>query len=240
MFNRVGVAVLVGTALLLSACATQPEIPFDKSTAGNIKTIGIVTVSMPDQPSVRLASDIGQSFGLVGALIDAGMETSRNSQFWTEIDGAHNPPPALFATDLAAALREHGYDVKTIDVPKRDSGFLKTYPPAPDAQPDAYLDVTFIGIGYGYMAAGIGSSTPYRPFAYVNCRLVRASDQQVLMQDLVFYNPVNGTNKIVTVAADPAYTFSDFDALHADPKKARDGMDDALHQTAEAIANLLR
>jgi hypothetical protein len=239
MFNGVRVAVLIGTALLLSACAGQPEIPFDKSTAGDIKTIGIVTMSIPDQPSVRLASDIGQSFGLIGALVDAGMESSRNSQFWAEIDGAHNPPPALFAADMAAALREHGYDVKTIDVPKRDSGFLKTYPPAADGHVDAYLDVTFIGIGYGYMAAGIGKSTPYRPFAYVNCRLVRASDQQVLMQDLVFYNPVNGTSKIVTVTADPTYTFTDFDALHADPKKARDGMDDAFRQTAEAIANLL-
>lgn len=231
-------AAIFAACFLLAACASQPIIPFDKSTAGTIKTIGVVTPNMPEQPSVWLASDIGQSFGLVGALIDAGLENKRGSDFWKEIDGANRPPRTSFNTALSDALTAQGYTVKAIDV-KRSTDFLKTYPK--DQGVDAYLDISFVLRGYGYVAAGMHDATPYRPFAYVNCRLVRASDNAVLMQDVVVYNYVLPSGIItpgVSLSPDPAYNFVDFDALKANPPEATKGLHDSLKQVANAIANL--
>ena len=75
------VVVAGAAALVLSACASKPEIPFDRATAGAIKTIAVVPPAMPDDGSVVLASTVGQSFGLVGALVDAGMAANRDSHF---------------------------------------------------------------------------------------------------------------------------------------------------------------
>ena len=74
--------VLLIAVALLNGCATKPEIPFDKG-ANNIKTIGILTPSEPDHGSVVLASSVGQSFGIIGALVDTGMRMSRESKFNT-------------------------------------------------------------------------------------------------------------------------------------------------------------
>lgn len=64
-------------ALAISACATLPQIPYDRTAAGNPKTIRVLTPAAPEKASVVLAATVGQSFGLIGALIDAGMQSSR-------------------------------------------------------------------------------------------------------------------------------------------------------------------
>lgn len=238
---RMRLAAIIAVCVLVAGCASQPVIPFDKTTSGNIKTIGIVTPNMPEKPSVWLVNDMGRSFGLIGALVDAGMQSSREKDFWKEIDGAHKPPRATFDKALAETLTAEGYTVKNIDV-KRSADFMKAYPK--DAGVDAYLDVTFMGMGYGYLAAGMADSTPYRPFAYVNCRLVRASDNAVLMQDMVTYNFVSAQGIAnpggVTLSPDPAYNFVDFDALTADPPKATQGLHETLTVVAKSVAELVK
>ncbi len=234
-------AAAIAACLLLAGCATQPVIPFDKATAGNIKTIAIVTPNMPEKPSVWLVNDLGKNLGLIGALVDAGLENSRETKFWVEIDGAHNPPRAIFNTALTDALTAEGYTVKTIDT-KRPSDFLKVYPKTEGV--DAYLDLTFMGMGYGYLAADMADATPYRPFAYVNCRMVRASDNAVLMQDMVVYNFVSPTGPTtttgVTIAPDPTFNFVDFNAMQADPPKVTKGLHETLTTLAKSVANLIQ
>src|SRR5262245_39447927 len=74
-------AVAAFVAIMISACQSLPQVPFDKATAGDIKPIHIVQPAAPDRPRVVLASTVGQSFGLIGALIDAGMQESREDDF---------------------------------------------------------------------------------------------------------------------------------------------------------------
>jgi hypothetical protein len=233
-------AAAIAVAIGLAGCATQPEIPFDKTTGSDIKVIGVVTPDMPGKPTVWLASDVGQSFGLVGALVDAGLQSSRDSKFWTMMTNANFNPQSAFIDALQKSLTAHGFTAKLVPIDKRDSGYLKQYPPVGPDKVDAYLDTSFIGTGYGYVAAGIGSSTPYRPFIYLNCRLVRASDSSVLMQDTILYDPINAGTKIVTISPDPAYTFTDFDAMEADPKNAVAGVDKSFNTTADTLAGLLK
>jgi hypothetical protein len=234
------IAAALAAVLFVAGCAA-PEIPFDRSEAGNIHAVGILTPDIPEKPTVRLASDMGQSFGLVGGLIDAAMETKRNDHLWAILLERKFQASDSLSHELVTSLQARGYAAKVVQISRKEgSGFLKAYPPAADAGVDAYLDVSAIGIGYGYVAAGIGSEQPYRPFVWLNCKLVRASDSSVLMEDAVMYNPIGAGGKWVTVSPDPAYAFPDFDNLTAHPDEAAMGVNASMQKTADQIGTLMR
>lgn len=118
-----------------------------------------------------------------------------------------------------------------------NSDYMARYPGATTTV-DAYLDV--VVKDYGYMAAGLGSSNPYRPFLFAQCRLVRASDSSVLMQDVVALNPLNGgTAKTITLSPDPEFYFPGFGDIEAAPKEAADGVGRSLAQTTGTLGTLL-
>jgi hypothetical protein len=233
---RIKHAALAAIGLLLAGCAASPEIPYDKTTASQVKTIGLITPRFPSGPDVVLASTVGQSFGLVGALVDAGMKANRDSQFKALLDSENYSETDLFAKDLATGLQAEGYTVVSLPAQRDQADFLKQYPPA---AVDAYLDV--VGLEYGYIAAGITSSLPYRPFIALRVKLIKAQDSSVLMQDIIVYNrfgPGNPTN-IVTIAPDPSQGYADFSALVADPPGAIQGMQTATDKTAATVGKLL-
>lgn len=233
---RIRAAALLAVVLgLLSACAA-PEIPFDHSSAGDIKTIGVVTPRFPNGPAVVLASSIGKSFGLIGALVDATLEARRESRFQEILTQQNYSVPDAFTTTLVQRLQEGGYSVTVVPIAREHADFLKQYPASSNV--DAYLDL--VAIGYGYIASGIGSSTPYRPALVVRARLVGAKDSSVLMQDLVVYNPINNVAKAITISPDPGYEFVDFDTLVADPAAATKGLQVAIDRSTQAIATLLK
>ncbi|MFM9865822.1 MAG: hypothetical protein ACKVRO_19690 [Micropepsaceae bacterium] len=224
-------------AALLSACQTLPQVPYDRASAGSIKTINVVTPAMNEESRVVLASTVGQSFGLVGALIDAGMQASREDDFQAMAKAQNFAGKAAFAKHLDSALTTSGYAVAHDDVKRAANGdFLKAYAQPSTIPAEAHLDVV---LHYGYYASGL--STPYRPFVTANVKLVRNSDSALLMQKSIFYNPLNAApEQTVTVPPNPAYEFSDFDALKANPEKAIKGLDEALAQVANAMGTLVK
>ncbi len=236
-FTRVMFAAVA--ALLLAACALQP-IPYDRSAAGEIKTIGVVTPAINTYPAVALASSVGQSFGLIGGLVDAAMQQSRETKFREAIE-----PHAFSAVDtclaeITSGLEALGYTVVMVSAERAGKEFLASYP-ATESEPkiDAYLDLV---VSYGYVAAGIGS-TPYRPNVYVTARLVRASDAHVLMQEAVSYNPVGPyakNSKSVTIQPDPAFQFANFDALVGNPETAVKGLQTSLVSSIKPIGESLK
>jgi hypothetical protein len=228
-------AVLVTALMLIGGCAA-PEIPYDKTVAAQVKTIGIVTPRFPEGPSVILASTVGQSFGLIGAMVDAGMKANRDSRFKAALEKENFSLSSLFIERLGNELRAEGYEVASVQMPRDKTDFLASYTAAPV---DAYLDI--VTMGYGYIAAGIGSSLPYRPYIVVRARLVKAQGSAVLMQDAVVYNFVGqgDAKSFVTVPPDPNQQFTDFDTLIADPPNAVKGIETAADKTARTVAKLL-
>jgi hypothetical protein len=238
MRNLRGAAVAIGFAGLLAGCAA-PEIPYDRTAAGEVKSIGIVTPSFPEEGSVILATSVGKNFGLVGALIDAGMQANRDSQFKDMLQRQGFSIQDSFVASLSEGLKRKGYDVSVIPFTREaKKDFAAHYPVAAGGKVDAYLDL--VAMDYGYIAAGIGSSTPYRPHLVMKARLVSVKDSSVLMQDLILYNPVAPASKAITVAPDPAYTFADFDALVGNPGNAVQGLKTAADKSAETISQLLQ
>jgi hypothetical protein len=223
---------------LLAACALQP-IPYDRTSSGEIKTIGIITPAMPSRPAVVLASSVGQSFGLIGGLIDAGMQENRETKFKTVIEPHNFSATDACLQELTARLQEQGYTVVSVPVQRTKHGFEDKYPVESEPKVDAYLDLV---VSYGYITAGVGS-TPYRPIVYMTARLVRATDATVLMQDAVSYNaigPYGANKKAITLAPDPTYQFPNFDKLVGDPATAVKGMQVSLERSASTLGQLLK
>jgi hypothetical protein len=232
---RVGAVLLAG--ILLVSCAQKP-IPFDKTSAGEIKRIGLITPLVPPRARVYLASSVGGAFGLIGGLVEATMQENREKTFLALMGKEQFSASEALNHALVAELQARGYEVVPVSAPRDKDNFIQK-PPAVDPPVDAYLDV--VVDFYGYTASGISSSNPYRPFAGFQTRLLRAKDNSVLMKDQIVYNAFTRIgDDAVSVPPDTHYEFVDFDTLVADPKKAVEGVQVAFAQSSSALAKLLR
>ena len=232
-----GAAVVLAAAMVLVGCASQPEIPYDRAAKAQIRKIGIVTPAFPEA-SVVLMNSAGSSFGLIGALADAGLQSSRDTTLKNLMQQQKFSAPDYFVERLDQGLRAAGYTVAMVPVKRDGSDFVEKYPTGSEPPVDAYLDL--VTMAYGYIANGVGDSAPYRPRFIVRARLVSAKDSSVLMQDQVLYNPLGPTNNTVTIPADPALQFKDFDALAASPATAINGLRVATDRSAQTISKLLQ
>ena len=139
---------------------------------------------MPEGATVELATSVGQSFGLIGVLVDAGLQSRRDGTFNAMLAREQFMPPGAFVARVAEGLRMQGYMVADAQATRPNANPLNDYPAA---AVDAYLDL--VVSNYGYVAAGISGASPYRPSFTVRAKRVRASDKVVLMQDTIAYNP---------------------------------------------------
>jgi hypothetical protein len=213
MMGNFRILFAMAAVAMTAACTSHPEIPYDHASAGDIKTIGVLTPSIPKEAAVVLATSVGKNLpgvlGIVGVLVDGGMQSAREGHFNELLQQQHFTAQDAVLKSLTKELEARGYVVVMIPATRDKADFLKSYPTGPDAKVDAYLDL--VTTFYGYVAAGIGDSTPYRPSMNIKVQLVSAKNASVLMQDAVAYNPINTPKDTVTIAPDPDYVFLDFD-----------------------------
>jgi hypothetical protein len=224
--------------LMLSACAGQPEIPYDRSASQANKTIGLLTVGWPSGPTSFLASDPGRSFGLIGALVDASIESGRETDLEKILADRKIDANRQFVSELTDNLQAKGFTVVPVAADSKRQNYLKKYPGAADNKVDSYLDVSVSN--YGYLAAGIGSSNPYRPWLASRVKLVRAADGAVLMQDVVTYNSFAVDKGAVILSPDEQFAFVKWTDATSDPDKTATGVSVAAKKAADAIGDLLR
>jgi hypothetical protein len=239
--NRILLGAEIAALLFLCACAAPPVVPYDRSAAQTNKKIGLLKPGWPSGPVSFLATDPGRSFGLIGALVDAGMQSGRDTDLIALLADQHVEADKLFVSDLTTALEKEGYTVVMIPADNRTT-YLKKYPAATANDVDSYLDIAVPT--YGYMAAGISKDAPYRPWLAAAVKLIKASDGTTLMQDSVTYNSLNimgnTVGNSVTISPDPTYAFSAWSDATADKQKAAAGVSDAVDKSAAAIADLLK
>jgi len=237
---RTGVLLL--SALSLSACVNAPPKPaFNHAANASLKRIDVLAL-----PESRVGLDIlnhpGFSFGLIGlAVAEANMAPKRN---WLEAQVRDHKfdQVAIFRERLTQAMTAKGYELiwsePTTEDPKHpaareQNGYRRSY--AADPRADAQLDVALNYVGYA--AAGAGENSPYRPTVGLSAKLVGADGKAVLMSDQILYNPVfPNTRGAITINADPAYTYPEFNALEASGATALDGLRVALESAADELA----
>lgn len=231
--------VALSAALLLSACATPyVATPYERETA-NVQTITIIDDAADDNAIAYEVASMGSNFGLIGALVDAGIQAERRAALNRALEGAGFDGEDLFEARIAERLGAQGYKVtvQSVDTPREKRDFLVSYP-TPEGPVDAYVDVV---VGhYGYLSAG--AFQPFRPSVSAKVRLVSASDPtKVLMDNRIVYNVMNTEGAgAITLTPNPAYEFKNREELLTDPARTAAGIQDALYQVADTAAQLLR
>jgi len=230
------VVVGLGAALCLSACASSyVGKPYDRTATG-VHSIALADDAVPDKAIAWEVASVGSNFGLVGALVDAGIQSSRQEAVNDVLTGIGFDAEGKLESRIISDLGADGYEVKPLTGEARGKReFLATYPKADGA--DAYLDV--VVQSYGYLSAGAGQ--PFRPTVYANVRLVSAKDtSKTLMENQIAYNSMAPRQGVVTLSANPEYEFKNRADMLADPQRLAAGIEDALNQVADTAAKLLK
>jgi hypothetical protein len=229
-------AVLALALLSLVAACASPFVakPFDREAA-NVTAIAVVKDTLPEGAGITQVASAASNFGLIGALVDAGIQASDQARLTAVLTTQKFDGEAAFLKALEAKVNERGFTGSVVDVARnpRKRDFVDSFPGQPTA--DAYLDV--VSEGYGYISSGFGA--PYRPAVSVKVRLISSASKQVLMDNLIEYNPLYPTEGAITLSPNPAYSFMNLDEIEQQPEKVAEGLTVALDETAAAIAKLL-
>ncbi|MGQ3040497.1 MAG: hypothetical protein ACT6TH_06870 [Brevundimonas sp.] len=223
-------------ALALGACASPyVAAPYDRASA-RVSGIAIVDDSVPEKAIAYEVASVGSNFGLIGAIVDAGIQAERQDAVNDALRGVRFDAETKLEERIVSRLVAQGYSVQPMPgLPRRRHDWLETYPAAPAAT-DAYLDIAIVH--YGYMSSGFGQ--PFRPAVGAKVKLVKVSDGSTLMENQIVYNPLNEMQGIITIAPNPEYAFENRSALLADPARLAAGIEDALNQVADTATQLLR
>lgn len=226
---------LVG-ALCLSACA-DPYVatPYDRATA-QVDRMVIIDDALPEKAIAYEVASVGSNFGLIGALVDAGIQSERQGAVNEALQGVAFDAEGQLETLLIREIGQEGYNVALLPGAaraKRD--WLPSHSGAPEGV-DAYLDVAVVE--YGYMSPGAGQ--PFRPYVWAKVKLVRVSDGALLMENQIVYNPLNVVEGVITIPPNPEFFFNNRSALLEDPTRLAAGIEDAMVRVAETSAQLLR
>ena len=226
----------VALAASLSACTpTYVATPY---VAGPqpIARVAIADDSLPEGVSAMEAASLGSNFGLIGALIEAGVENSRESAIETALATVSFDAEGDMERMLAEALSANGVESVVAASGQRAERKVLVKYPAADGNVQAYLDL--VAVRYGYTSAGMGQ--PWRPTADVMVRLVSVPGNRTLMENRIAYNVMNAPRGVITLAPNPQYLFTDREEMRTNPDRLADGLRDAFRQVATTAAGLIR
>lgn len=230
--TRVAVAALA----LLSACA--PSYVATPYMAGpqRIERVAIVDDSVPAGLSADEVASMGSNFGLIGALIDAGVQSSRQNALTEALATISFDAEDALERYTVDALARQGIQATMLDGPQRERRvFLADYPDAP-AGVQAYFDLVLSN--YGYVSAGHGQ--PWRPTADAMVRLVSVADGRVLLENRIAYNTMRTPRGVITLSPNPEYEFHNREEMVSNPERLANGIRDALQGIAATAASLIR
>lgn len=241
--NRIFGLALAGLfAMAATGCASMPEQQaYNRDAHSNVKTIAVLE-TQPTKTTVMMLNHPGASFGLIGGLVAAADQSSKQSKYDAILRKTQFEPLAYFRERLSTHMTERGYtllwpatQVQASKVDRGSFGLRKAYAPTQNA--DAQMDVNFGFVGYA--AAGAGNGSPYRPTATIAVRLVGPDGKQNYYTDYYAYNNVFNIKKAVVIDGDAKYVYPGFDDLEKADIDSVEGLKQAIDALAARIAGQL-
>lgn len=220
--------------LSLGACA-NPYVatPYSAPTTP-ITSLGIADDSVPEDAIAGEAASTMGNFGLIGALVDAGVQASRKSRVNEALESVNHQAEETFEAYLVEAFRKRNIEARILGGPDREKReFLTEYPDAGGAQ--AVLDFTVVH--HGYVNAG---NQLWRPSVAADVRLVDPMTGRTMMENRIALNAIAPQDGTVTLSPNPDYVFQNREDMITQPDRLAAGIDDALRQVADAAINLMR
>ena len=228
-------AALVLAVALLSGCAQKYVGKPMITMAEPIKSLSVAQDIAPEAMSASEAASVGSNFGLLGALVDAGVESSRQKALSEALAAADFDAEKAIGEALVGALGAKGIQTQLLNGPNRAKReFLLKYPGA-GAGSQAYLDI--VVLNYGYSSAG--NNETWRPTVDALVRLVDASNNKVLMENRIAYNSIAAPVGVITITPNPKYGYFNRDHMIANKGELAEGLKDAFKQVAETAAKLI-
>jgi len=234
--------IAIFSVTLLASCVNAPKrLAFDRDAASSVKTISVLEMR-ESQIDLRIFNDPAYYFGLIGAGIAEANRAPKANWLRGQVDQAHFDHIGVFRDRLDAAMKDRGFalqwnestsDPANKKISRDQYGLRKHY--MPTTQADGQLDVNFSFIGYA--AGGTGDNTPYFPTVVVSARLLDASGQHVLFEDILIYNNIfPGLESARSIKPDDTYRYPAFDDLKAAGPTVIDGLKLAFQTTADELA----
>ena len=225
-------------AAMAALCACTPTYVGTPYVAGadRIERVAILDDSVPEGISAHEVASLGSNFGLIGALVEAGVQDSRQNALEAALATIGFDAEDTLERYVVEALGQQDIQATVVSGPqRRNRVFVTDYPQAP-AGTQAYYDIVLRD--FGYVSAGAGQ--PWRPTADAMVRLVSAADGQVLLENRIAYNVMEPPRGVITIAPDPQYIFYNRAEMTGDPERLANGLRHALQQVASTAATLIR
>lgn len=228
--------VAVSAMALLSACASNYVATPYVAGPDRLGRVAVADDSVPEQLIAAEIASIGSNFGLIGALINAGVQDSRQDALTSALGTISFDAENTLEGYMVEALAQKGIQATLLNGPQRERRvFLADYPDAPEGV-EAYFDLVLTH--YGYLSAGHGQ--PWRPTAEATVRLVSVAGGRVLLENRIAYNTMNAPRGVITLTPNPEYVFESREDMVSDPRRLAGGLQDAFQQIATTAATLIR
>lgn len=228
--------VAVSAMTLLGACASNYVATPYVAGPDRLERVAVADDSLPEGLIAYEVASVGSNFGLIGALIDAGVQSSRRDAVTDALGTISFDAETVLEGYVIDALGQQGVQATLLNGPQRERRvFLATYPDAP-AGVEAYFDLVLTH--YGYLSAGSGQ--PWRPSADATVRLVSVEGGRVLLENRITYNTMNAPRGVITLTPNPEYVFENREEMVSDPQRLANGLRDAFQQIAATAATLIR
>ena len=224
--------------LMTGGCAPSvPHLALDKEANPRIQKIALLEVPEPQVNPVVNMGGGAMAFGLIGSLVQAGVNQSNTTEFTKRMKSRNLTLGAAMADALRGELPRDGYEVSDLSGvrPKTKSDGKEMDYRAIETEADAILDVWFVTAGYLSMP----SSTIYEPWVCVVVRLVSSQTREPVYLQILDYGATMKADGIVNLPATPVFTYGTAGALLDRADEAADGLRASIQPiVARIVADL--
>ncbi len=234
--------LVFGFGLLAGCGAPHVKDPLEAGEIASGATIGLLPINFLERPAADIKKNAVRFAGSIGQLAAAKGKDTKRRKFSEALLAQDYRYQQQVNESLARRLANAGLTAtplefsRSIDnvlgeVPPRR--FEKRYPdsPASDLLLDIYVDFV------GYSAEKLGE--PYLPTFHIGARLVDTRSKTTVYESLIHYRSFDVEGEQSTIEPDPQYTFEDFDALLAEPGKAKRGLELAIDAVIDRLVEEL-
>ena len=237
MIRSMKTLLLVVVVAMLAACA-GPVAKIDSSpiALAKVKTIAVIRTPEPKTYTVMNFGHPGMAFGLIGGLIAASDQSSKQDQLTAALKKLDLAPTSTSLADsIAAQLTRVGFEAKVEDGPwvETDGKFQLTFDQI-NSSADTVLVVSPTIVGF----VATGATSDYLPTITAIVTLLGKDRKETLYRGFhaCGWQPkAEGWKYSATKT-----TFSNFDALMADPEKTAGALRDVSAEIAMTVADDLK
>jgi hypothetical protein len=206
------IILVVLSTLMLTACASVPNVALDKAHRAPIKSVALLGVSESQNIQVRQIYGVASLAGVVGGLVEGSIQAKRAQQLVQALNDKHIKFGDVIVAELQKDLAQAGITVEYMPDKKpmvAADGKTDDYS-AIVTDKDAILNVWFGATGFVDAAQ---FSSQYQPWVVVNARLVDPKTRAIIYQKTFQVGYQAPIAHVEAVTLDPKYLYGDFDDL---------------------------